>query len=58
VQLGITSISVNPDVVHQVRDIIAGAERRILLAASAPWRSAAPTISPRHRLHGGLHGRS
>jgi pyruvate, water dikinase len=57
VQLGITSISVNPDVVHQVRDIIAGAERRILLAASAPWRSAAPTISPRHRLHG-LHGRS
>jgi pyruvate, water dikinase len=36
VQLGITSISVNPDVVHQVRDIIAGAERRILLAASAP----------------------
>ena len=44
VQLGITSISVNPDVVHQVRDIIAGAERRILLAASAPWRSAAPTI--------------
>ena len=56
VQLGITSISVNPDVVHQVRDIIAGAERRILLAASAPWRSAAPTISPRHRLHG-VHGR-
>jgi pyruvate, water dikinase len=42
VQLGITSISVNPDVAHQVRDIIAGAERRILLAASAPWRSARP----------------
>jgi pyruvate,water dikinase len=58
VQLGITSISVNPDVVHQVHDIIAGAERRILLAANAPWRAAAPTISPRHRLHGGLHGRS
>jgi pyruvate,water dikinase len=57
VQLGITSISVNPDVVHQVRDIIAGAERRILLAATAPWRSAVPTISPRHRLHG-LHGRA
>jgi pyruvate,water dikinase len=57
VQLGITSISVNPDVVHQVRDIIAGAERRILLAATAPWRSAGPTISPRHRLHG-FHGRS
>jgi pyruvate, water dikinase len=57
VQLGITSISVNPDVAHQVREIIAGAERRILLAASAPWRSAAPTISPRHRLHG-PHGRS
>ena len=36
VQLGITSISVNPDIVHQVRDIIAGAERRILLAATAP----------------------
>ena len=57
VQLGITSISVNPDVANQVRDIIAGAERRILLAATAPWRSAAPTISPRHRLHG-PHGRS
>jgi pyruvate, water dikinase len=57
VQLGITSISVNPDVANQVRDIIAGAERRILLAASAPWRSAAPTISPRHRLHR-FHGRS
>jgi pyruvate,water dikinase len=57
VQLGITSISVNPDVAHQVRDIIAGAERRILLAATAPWRSPAPTISPRHRLHG-PHGRS
>jgi pyruvate, water dikinase len=57
VQLGITSISVNPDVVHQVRDIIAGAKRRILMAATAPWRSAAPTISPRHRLHG-FHGRS
>jgi len=57
VQLGVTSISVNPDVVHQVRDIIAGAERRILLTAIAPWRSAALTISPRHRLHG-LHGRS
>jgi pyruvate,water dikinase len=57
VQLGITSISVNPDVVHQVRDIIAGAERRILLAATAPWRAAAPTISPRHRLRG-FHGRS
>jgi hypothetical protein len=26
---------VNPDVVHQVRDIIAGAERRILVAATA-----------------------
>jgi pyruvate, water dikinase len=57
VQLGITSISVNPDAVHQVRDIIAGAERRILLAATAQWRSAAPTISPRHRLHG-FHGRT
>ena len=54
-QLGITSISV--DLAHQVRDIIAGAERRILLAATAPWRSAAPTISLRHRLHG-HHGRS
>jgi pyruvate,water dikinase len=52
VQLGITSISVNPDVVHQVRDIVAGAERRILLAASAPWRAPATTIPPRHRLHG------
>jgi phosphoenolpyruvate synthase/pyruvate phosphate dikinase len=46
VQLGITSISVDPGVAHQVRDIIAGAERRILLAATAPWRSAAQTISP------------
>jgi pyruvate,water dikinase len=51
VQLGITSISVNPDVVHQVRDIIAGAERRLLLAVNAPWRAAAPAIPPRHRLH-------
>ena len=56
VQLGITSISVNP------RRCAPGprdhCRRRapILLAASAPWRSAAPTISPRHRLHG-LHGR-
>ena len=41
----------------KVRNIIAGAERRILLAAGGPWWSAAPTISPRHRLHG-LHGRS
>jgi hypothetical protein len=31
VKLGITSISVNPDVAYHVRDIIAGAERRMLL---------------------------
>jgi hypothetical protein len=50
------AISVNPDVVHQVRNIIAGAERRVLLAATVPWRPVAPTISSRHRLYR-LHGR-
>ncbi len=53
VQLGITSISVNPDVAHRVRDIIAGAERRPA-AASAPWRSAARRF-PRH---GQVRGRA
>ncbi len=34
VQMGITSISVNPDVVHQVRAVVASAERRMLLRAA------------------------
>ena len=34
VRMGITSISVNPDAVHQVRAVVAGSERRILLGAA------------------------
>ena len=44
--LGITSISVNPDAVHQVHDVIAGAELRIPLAATARGGPAAPPTHP------------
>lgn len=43
--------SVYADVVHQVRDVIAGADRRISARRVAPWRGAAPMISLA-RLHG------
>ncbi len=34
IKMGITSISVNPDVVHEVRAVVASAERRMLLRAA------------------------
>jgi pyruvate,water dikinase len=51
VRLGITSISVNADVIEAVRDSVARAERRILLEASSPVRRSAATVSARHHLH-------
>jgi pyruvate, water dikinase len=42
VQLGITSISVNPDAVDRTRAVIAGAERRVLLDAA---RRQAPSAA-------------
>lgn len=54
VQLGIDSISVNPDVAQQVRRTIAAAEQRMLLAAARsqtpveePARAPAPRARPR-----------
>jgi pyruvate,water dikinase len=50
VRLGITSVSVNPDVVDPVRRTIAAAEQRVLLEASNPARRAGTNLHPRHQL--------
>jgi pyruvate,water dikinase len=47
VRLGITSISVNPDVVDPVRRSIASAERGVLLAGVCPERRAGTALHPR-----------
>ncbi|MDQ2851857.1 MAG: phosphoenolpyruvate synthase [Actinomycetota bacterium] len=47
VRLGITSMSVNPDVLGPVRHSIARAERAVLLAAVAPQRQAGTQLQPR-----------
>ena len=47
VRLGITSISVNPDVVDPVRRSIASAERAVLLAGVCPQRRSATQLRPR-----------
>ena len=47
VRLGITSISVNPDVVEPVRRSIASAERGVLLASVSPERRAGTQLRPR-----------
>ncbi|MEO5745194.1 MAG: phosphoenolpyruvate synthase [Terracoccus sp.] len=47
VRLGITSMSVNPDVVGPVRHSIARAERAVLLAAVTPQRQAGTELQPR-----------
>lgn len=47
VRLGITSISVNPDVVGPVRRSIASAERGVLLASVSPERRAGTQLRPR-----------
>ncbi len=47
VRLGITSISVNPDVVDPVRRSIASAERGVLLAGVCPERRAGTALQPR-----------
>ncbi len=51
VRLGITSVSVNPDVVEPVRHSIAAAERRLLLESIAPERHAGTDLHARHGLH-------
>jgi pyruvate,water dikinase len=48
VRLGITSISVNPDVVDPVRRTIAAAEQRVLLEAGNPARRAGTQLHARH----------
>ena len=47
VRLGITSISVNPDVVDPVRRSIASAERAVLLAGVCPQRRSGTQLRPR-----------
>ena len=47
VRMGITSLSVNPDVVDPVRRSIASAERGVLLAGVCPERRAGTTLHPR-----------
>jgi pyruvate, water dikinase len=51
VRLGITSVSVNPDVVDPVRRTIAGAEQRMLLESANPARKAGNRLVARHPLH-------
>jgi len=50
VRLGITSVSVNPDVVEPVRRTVAAAEQRVLLEASNPARRAGTDLHARHRI--------
>jgi len=58
VRLGITSISVNPDVVAAVQRTIAAAEQRMLLDAAEPTRAPIqPGLVPRHRSGRGGLGR-
>lgn len=48
VRLGITSISVNPDVASAVRHTMASAERRLLLESVTPERRAGTALKARH----------
>jgi pyruvate, water dikinase len=48
VRLGITSISVNPDVVDPVRSTVAAAEWRMLLESAAPERRNGNHLAARH----------
>lgn len=50
VRAGITSISVNPDVVDPVRRAIADAEWRLLVEHAAPGRRSPTVLAPRHRV--------
>lgn len=57
VRLGITSISVNPDAVDAVRDTVADAEWRQLLAHTDPEHRAQPGLAPRIRTPQSLESR-